>query len=576
MSAPTQSSSHPILTKFPLSDGSSTTWPTNNTRILASDGSFDYYQVIGEEDPEFARWCTQISEQLQKVSPDGSKYALKELPEGYRLFRHLRGTEGKYRSDRYLYGSTSCTRFRSPSEFISHAIWLLTHPSPSSNTASSSSTTLDQARPVLDHNTCKCRYSISNSKPNRSPRKLKARPSNASLVLNDETPTPSPAKIKSKSGHVASVEGDILDQNSSIVQEQKAGTTVPVTKPPGEEESGERNENSGKDEEQRETEESTSAVSDHSQVNGALVLRGIDKQNEVGQAEEPVVIIKVQDELSLATIAVEQTEKTVLMNGKNEEGMMETDELVVPTKMREDADEEEFNGKESISIKGLDEPSEPMEAVIKKESVDQKELKESVAVVGQDRVDAPAITADETEDRSFSFTALSLRRRGDTPEETPAAIPSTPVFSSNSALVQGTNEIVFPISDGDTSTWPKNVETLSISDVTGFNNDNASSGSPASLPSGSQLDKTESSNPEFADSPNSRKNSPKYRVIQANERSMKTYLENVGHGVAQKLKDKLGLDGKSDQIINLFTRINDHSYAPCVYLAVTQATPNMY
>ncbi|THV06886.1 hypothetical protein K435DRAFT_788993 [Dendrothele bispora CBS 962.96] len=210
---PTPSTANTTVT-FPVSDGSSSNWPTKTTRVLGNDGSFNYYHVVDKEDPVFVRWCTQISEALQKtfstLSPikreqdNVPKYNVKDLPEGYRLFRHMRGTEKKYRADNYLYGSKYCVKFRSRNEFVPHAIWLFN--SRLSSTPSSSST-----NPELDHSTCKCKYAVRSSQPQTHASSLSSSLSLSSTVVaiteidNSSPRTPSKVRTDASTGDVGSM-----------------------------------------------------------------------------------------------------------------------------------------------------------------------------------------------------------------------------------------------------------------------------------------------------------------------------------------------------------------------------------
>ncbi|KAF5365205.1 hypothetical protein D9758_005465 [Tetrapyrgos nigripes] len=169
---------NPTFKDFHTSDGNKN-WPTNNNRVVDENGNFDYHEAVELDDPENLRWRVQLGKQLQKALswPDGANYVLRDFPEGYKLFRHHKGTAKSHRSDRYLFGSKYSPRFRSLPEFVPHAIWLfkqLPSHSSSSSEASSSATILDHIE--WDHTTCECKYATKQHVAKKaSPRKAKAK-----------------------------------------------------------------------------------------------------------------------------------------------------------------------------------------------------------------------------------------------------------------------------------------------------------------------------------------------------------------------------------------------------------------
>ncbi|THU75319.1 hypothetical protein K435DRAFT_814454, partial [Dendrothele bispora CBS 962.96] len=222
---PTPSATTSTTVTFPVSDGSSSNWPTQTTRVMRRDGSFDYYQAVDKEDPLFVSWCTQISEALQKTfstSPpikceedSVPKYQVKDLPEGYRLFKHMRGTEKNHREDKYLYGSNYCARFRSRAEFIPHAIWLF-NSQPSSAPSSSSTANLE-----LDHSTCKCKYTVRSGRPQTQTQASPSSSSLSSAVTPIDNLSPrTPSKVRTPSR----VRTSKARTNASMDTDMDAGT----------------------------------------------------------------------------------------------------------------------------------------------------------------------------------------------------------------------------------------------------------------------------------------------------------------------------------------------------------------
>ncbi|KIK70462.1 hypothetical protein GYMLUDRAFT_253842 [Collybiopsis luxurians FD-317 M1] len=101
-----------------------------------------------EAPPEIERkWLTTISEGLAETLniPLSSGHGkLQSFPEGYRLVMKVR--EKKKHADYYLKGTPFTSSFRSPNEFLPHALWLLRDS-------------------TLDHSLCQCQYHPLRSEP---------------------------------------------------------------------------------------------------------------------------------------------------------------------------------------------------------------------------------------------------------------------------------------------------------------------------------------------------------------------------------------------------------------------------
>jgi hypothetical protein len=112
------------LKDFPASDGIKN-WPTNNTRVVNENSSFDYYEALDLDNPESIRWRVQLGEHLQRalswpgkcvekmttsiailifLGSDGPNYVIRDFPQGYKLFKHHKGTGKSHRTDMYLFG----------------------------------------------------------------------------------------------------------------------------------------------------------------------------------------------------------------------------------------------------------------------------------------------------------------------------------------------------------------------------------------------------------------------------------------------------------------------------------------
>ncbi|KAF1993673.1 hypothetical protein P154DRAFT_527608 [Amniculicola lignicola CBS 123094] len=162
-----------------------------------AQGICDYYRLVGVDEPKHLDWRKKLGGMLLREI-GGKAYEsrwcqslLLELPEGYRLYEHIKSKAdgstktvknhsggGHDRQDAYLYGYPQGPkkRFRSPVEFFPHLLWLATDV-------------------TSDYENCTCRlcspYQLDLEKPvakqEADPPKIKQE--------NAPTPTPTPGAV---------------------------------------------------------------------------------------------------------------------------------------------------------------------------------------------------------------------------------------------------------------------------------------------------------------------------------------------------------------------------------------------
>ena len=92
---------------------------------MASNGSYNYYQLLGPDDKGRVKWCEKIGNyvatEVEKrgegmdvpraplistsATPTGSRYIMDGLPHGYELYAHCtKSSRGSERRDLYLFG----------------------------------------------------------------------------------------------------------------------------------------------------------------------------------------------------------------------------------------------------------------------------------------------------------------------------------------------------------------------------------------------------------------------------------------------------------------------------------------
>ncbi|KAJ7642710.1 hypothetical protein DFH06DRAFT_1052007 [Mycena polygramma] len=163
---------NPAFIDFPRSDGDSTLWPSNTTRVVDSEGCVNFMQPVGLDEPISIKWRMGAGDAISVAHklPGPQPYVLRGFPNGYRMFDHHKGKAGNPRHDVYLFGSNSKARFRSVPEFIPHALWLMSDGSED----------------------CKCKYC--SKKPQRE-----ITSSMGNLLRNSSSPSPSrSARIKAE------------------------------------------------------------------------------------------------------------------------------------------------------------------------------------------------------------------------------------------------------------------------------------------------------------------------------------------------------------------------------------------
>ncbi|EPQ56326.1 hypothetical protein GLOTRDRAFT_138088 [Gloeophyllum trabeum ATCC 11539] len=121
---------NPAWIEIPRSDGDSSQWPTNTTRVVDHEGHVNFMRPCALDESASIGWRRNIGTNLAKRLglPDGRDYVLKAWPEGYQMFDHNKGPQDAPRHDPYLIGSVNVKRFRSVPEFLPHALWLIQDP----------------------------------------------------------------------------------------------------------------------------------------------------------------------------------------------------------------------------------------------------------------------------------------------------------------------------------------------------------------------------------------------------------------------------------------------------------------
>ncbi|KAJ7170508.1 hypothetical protein C8R43DRAFT_982000 [Mycena crocata] len=118
---------NPAFIDFTRSDGDSTLWPQNTTRVIDEEGCVNFMQPLGLDEPLSVKWRVGVGDAISVALklPPGQPHVLRGFPSGYRMFDHHKGKSETPRHDVYLFGSETKARFRSVPEFIPHALWLM-------------------------------------------------------------------------------------------------------------------------------------------------------------------------------------------------------------------------------------------------------------------------------------------------------------------------------------------------------------------------------------------------------------------------------------------------------------------
>ncbi|KAF8216578.1 hypothetical protein K438DRAFT_1703576 [Mycena galopus ATCC 62051] len=198
---------NPTYIDFPRTDGDSSLWPTNNTRVVDHEGCVNFMQPVGMDEPLSIKWRVGVGDAISVALklPGDHNYVLRDFPPNYRMFDHHKGPASAPRHDVYLFGSDSKARFRSVPEFIPHAIWLMGDGS----------------------DTCKCKYC--SKKPQRE-----ITSSMGNLLRNSSTPSPSRPprpKVERKTVLPKPRLADRLQSTKIYAAVQKSSVALPKMSP---------------------------------------------------------------------------------------------------------------------------------------------------------------------------------------------------------------------------------------------------------------------------------------------------------------------------------------------------------
>ncbi|KAJ7247607.1 hypothetical protein B0H12DRAFT_736890 [Mycena haematopus] len=200
---------NPTFIDFPRSDGDSTLFPTNTTRIVDDEGCVNFMQPVGLDEPLSVKWRVGVGDAISvALQLPNANYVLRDFPTNYRMFDHHKGKADAPRHDVYLFGSDSRARFRSVPEFIPHAVWLMGDGS----------------------DACKCKYC--SKKPQRE-----ITSSMGNLLRNSSTPSPTrparPKTEKPEKKNILSKQPRLADrlQNTKTYAAVQKSVNLPKTSP---------------------------------------------------------------------------------------------------------------------------------------------------------------------------------------------------------------------------------------------------------------------------------------------------------------------------------------------------------
>ncbi|KAJ8695270.1 hypothetical protein PTI98_007877 [Pleurotus ostreatus] len=116
---------NPEWVQILASDGDSSTWPVNTTRVVDTEGHVNFMDPVDYDHPICKKWQVEVGRAiaLAKELPTGKDYVLEKWPKNYAMYDHHKGKADTPRHDIYLFGAPG-KRFRSVPEFIPHAVWL--------------------------------------------------------------------------------------------------------------------------------------------------------------------------------------------------------------------------------------------------------------------------------------------------------------------------------------------------------------------------------------------------------------------------------------------------------------------
>ncbi|ODQ55820.1 hypothetical protein SAICODRAFT_152317 [Saitoella complicata NRRL Y-17804] len=124
------------LIKLDWSDGTPETWPKGaDVDPTPKNGEVNYHFKLPLDSIKYSLYkkkCGQFLSQFSREEglPADTEIELSELPQGYALFEHRKGS----RTDVYLWGHPTGRKFRSPAEFNPHLQWMALNTTHQANT----------------------------------------------------------------------------------------------------------------------------------------------------------------------------------------------------------------------------------------------------------------------------------------------------------------------------------------------------------------------------------------------------------------------------------------------------------
>ncbi|RXW23895.1 hypothetical protein EST38_g1976 [Candolleomyces aberdarensis] len=121
---------NPVYIDFPRTDGDPRTWPTNIQYAEDNEGQINWMKELELDHPIAIKWRLVVGKALamDMGREPADSAVLRNWPTHYKMYDHHKGpARGNVRHDIYLYGPQS-RRFRSPNEFVAHALWLCRDP----------------------------------------------------------------------------------------------------------------------------------------------------------------------------------------------------------------------------------------------------------------------------------------------------------------------------------------------------------------------------------------------------------------------------------------------------------------
>ncbi|KZO99243.1 hypothetical protein CALVIDRAFT_553560 [Calocera viscosa TUFC12733] len=118
-----------FVLRFPRTDAGNPPRRPANVDPTVVGGMVNYHKPLEPNDPKSVNWRKTIGMHiaehvLGRTGDDLKQYIIADFPEGYVFYSHLKGSVDAPRTDPYLYGSQTVSKFRSSKEFLPHAAWL--------------------------------------------------------------------------------------------------------------------------------------------------------------------------------------------------------------------------------------------------------------------------------------------------------------------------------------------------------------------------------------------------------------------------------------------------------------------